>query len=157
MVDFLSKFQDCGIKIDRVNSIRVAKSIIFFNILRATAPWLTSSWSIVFFASLGPITALQTVDCDWSPHLFIEANFSTLTDSDKIFIIDFIRIHFHLSQISSQIIECTIFFLSMISLIRTLYNYLLCDGTYFDMLNCNNINMNFYIESNLMYALIPLH
>ena len=24
----------------------------------------------------GPITALQTLDCDWSVHLFIEVNFS---------------------------------------------------------------------------------
>ena len=35
MVEFLSKFQGRGIKIDRVNSIRVAKSTIFFNILHA--------------------------------------------------------------------------------------------------------------------------
>ena len=33
MVKFLSKFQDTGIKIDRVNSIRVPKPFIFFNIL----------------------------------------------------------------------------------------------------------------------------
>ena len=50
MVEFLSKFHVRGIKIDRVNSIRVAKSVIFFNILRAIAPWVTSSWAIVFFA-----------------------------------------------------------------------------------------------------------
>ena len=35
MDEFLSKFQGCGIKIDRVNSIRVAKPLILFNILRA--------------------------------------------------------------------------------------------------------------------------
>ena len=35
MAKFLSKFQDTGIKIDRVNSIRVPKPLIFFNILRA--------------------------------------------------------------------------------------------------------------------------
>ena len=34
MVEFLRKFQGRGIKIDRVNSIRVAKPLIFFNILR---------------------------------------------------------------------------------------------------------------------------
>ena len=50
MVEFLSKFQGRGIKIDRVNSILVDKSIIFFNILREIAPWVTSSWAIVFFA-----------------------------------------------------------------------------------------------------------
>ena len=38
MVEFLSKFQGRGIKIDIVNSIRVAKSMIFFNILSAIAP-----------------------------------------------------------------------------------------------------------------------
>ena len=37
-------------KIYRVNSIHVAKSMIFFNILGAIAPWVTSSWAIVFFA-----------------------------------------------------------------------------------------------------------
>ena len=37
MVKFLSKFHGRGIKIDRVNSIPVAKSKIFFNILRAIA------------------------------------------------------------------------------------------------------------------------
>ena len=37
MVEFLSKFQGQVIHIDRVNSIRVAKSMIFFNILRAVA------------------------------------------------------------------------------------------------------------------------
>ena len=49
MVEFLSKFQGCGIKIDRVNSMSVAKSVIFFNILRAIASGATSSWAIVFF------------------------------------------------------------------------------------------------------------
>ena len=38
MVEFLSKFQGLGIKIDRVNSISFAKLMIFFNILRAIAP-----------------------------------------------------------------------------------------------------------------------
>ena len=35
IVEFLSKFQSSGIKIDRVNSIGVSKPLIFFNILRA--------------------------------------------------------------------------------------------------------------------------
>ena len=35
MVEFLSKFQGSGIQIDRDNSIRVAKTLICFNILRA--------------------------------------------------------------------------------------------------------------------------
>ena len=43
MVEFLSKFQGYGIKIDRVDSIRLAKSMIFFNILRAIGPWVTLS------------------------------------------------------------------------------------------------------------------
>ena len=37
MVEFLSKFQGSGIKIDRANSIRFAKPLIFFNILLAIA------------------------------------------------------------------------------------------------------------------------
>ena len=37
MVEFLSKFQGRCIKIDRVNSIRVDKSKLFFNILRVVA------------------------------------------------------------------------------------------------------------------------
>ena len=43
MVEFLCKFQGRGIKIDRVYLIRVAESMIIFNILRAVAPWVTSS------------------------------------------------------------------------------------------------------------------
>ena len=37
MIEFLSKFQGRGMKIDKVNSIRVAKPLIFFSILRAVA------------------------------------------------------------------------------------------------------------------------
>ena len=37
MGEFLSMFQDSGIKIDRVISIRVAKPLIFFTISRAVA------------------------------------------------------------------------------------------------------------------------
>ena len=44
--------------------------------------------------------------CDWSVHNFIEVNFSKLTDSNQIFRIDFVNIHYHLGEISCQIIEC---------------------------------------------------
>ena len=37
MIEFLSNFQGSGIKIARVSSISVAKSMIIFNILRAVA------------------------------------------------------------------------------------------------------------------------
>ena len=37
MIEFFSKFRGRDIKIYRVNSIRVAKSMILFNILRAIA------------------------------------------------------------------------------------------------------------------------
>ena len=37
MVEFLTRFQGRGVNIDRVNSIRVVKPLIFFNILRAVA------------------------------------------------------------------------------------------------------------------------
>ena len=52
-----------------------------------------------------PITALQTLDCDWSVHKFIEMNFVKLTDNNQIFINEFDCIHYHLCEISSQIIE----------------------------------------------------
>ena len=32
-----------------------------------------------------PITALQTPDCDWLLHRFVQVNFSKLTESNKIF------------------------------------------------------------------------
>ena len=57
----------------------------------------------------GPITAFQTLYCDWSPHKFIEKNFSKLTDSSQIFRINFVYIHYHLCKISPQIIDCKIF------------------------------------------------
>ena len=50
MVEFLSKFKGSGIKVDRVSSIRVAKSLISFNILRVDDRKETSSRDIVFFA-----------------------------------------------------------------------------------------------------------
>ena len=53
-------------------------------------------------------TALQTFDSP-SVHKFIEVNFSKLTDNNQIFRNDFDCIHYHLSKISSQIIECKIF------------------------------------------------
>ena len=48
MVEFLNKFQGRSIKIAKDNSIRVDKPLIFFNILRAISPQVTS-WAIVFF------------------------------------------------------------------------------------------------------------
>ena len=53
-----------------------------------------------------PITALQTPDCDWLLHRFIEVNFSKLTDSKEIFRNYFVCLHYHVCKISSQIIEC---------------------------------------------------
>ena len=63
----------------------------------------------------GPITALQTtLDCDWSPHNFIEVNFSKLTDRKELlgmalfaFIITSVK--YHLKLLSSK------FLLPMIS------------------------------------------
>ena len=52
----------------------------------------------------GPITALQTLDCDWFVHEFVEVNFSNLTDNNQIFRNDFDSIHDYLCKISSQII-----------------------------------------------------
>ena len=57
-----------------------------------------------------PITALQTPDCDWLLHRFIEVNFSKLTDSNQIFRNDFVCLHYHHCDISSQIIEFVIFY-----------------------------------------------
>ena len=75
-----------------------------------------------------PITALQTLDCDWSPHKFIEENFSKLTDSNQIFTLDFVCIHYHPCEISPQIIECEIFapydFFEMNSLSLSTYSIL---------------------------------
>ena len=49
----------------------------------------------------GPISALQTLDCDWSAYNFIEVNFSKLMDNNIIFWDDFVCIHYHLCKISS--------------------------------------------------------
>ena len=75
-----------------------------------------------------PITALQTPDCDWLLHSFIEVNFSKLTDSNQIFRKDFVGLHYHLCKISSQIIECIIF------APYELYNYLLYGNNYRSLL-----------------------
>ena len=48
----------------------------------------------------GPITVKRLKCCDWSPDNFIGVNFSKLTDSDQIFRIDFVSIHYHLGEIS---------------------------------------------------------
>ena len=68
MGKFLSKFQGRGIKIDRVNSICVATSMIFYKILRAIASWVTSSWAIVFFA--WSLRLLPIVYILWAPHYY---------------------------------------------------------------------------------------
>ena len=52
---------------------------------------------------------LQTPDYDWLLRRFIEVNFSKLTGSNQIFRNDFVGLHYHLCNISSQIIECIIF------------------------------------------------
>ena len=57
----------------------------------------------------GPITALQTLGCDWFLHRFPEVNFLKLTDNNQIFRNDFTCIDYNLCKISSQIIECKIF------------------------------------------------
>ena len=53
----------------------------------------------------GPITVEGFKCCDWSVHNLIEVNFSKLTDSNIIFTIDFVSIHYHIGEI----IECKIF------------------------------------------------
>ena len=57
----------------------------------------------------GPITVEHLKCCDWSVHKFIEVNLSNLTEINQIFRIDFDSIHYHLGEISCQIIECKIF------------------------------------------------
>ena len=52
----------------------------------------------------GPITALQTLDCDWSVNKFIEVNLLKLTGNNQIFSNDFDCTHYHLCKILSQII-----------------------------------------------------
>ena len=52
-----------------------------------------------------PITALQTPDCDWSLFWYIEGNFSKLTDSNQIFMSDFVCFLYHICEIWTQIIE----------------------------------------------------
>ena len=46
---FFSKFQGRGIKITCINSIRVAKPIIFFDIRSVVTPQATASSATVFF------------------------------------------------------------------------------------------------------------
>ena len=75
MVKVLSEFQGHGIKIDRVNLILVTGSMIFFNILCAIAPCVTSSWAIVFFALI--LRLLPLVYILWMHH----ANFSVHAES----------------------------------------------------------------------------
>ena len=46
------------------------------------------------------------LDCDWSPQISLDVNFSKLMDSNQILRIDFVCIHYHLWEMSCQIIEC---------------------------------------------------
>ena len=57
----------------------------------------------------GAITALQSLDGDWSVQKFIGVNFAKLTDNNQIFWNDFDCIHHHFCKLSSEIIECKIF------------------------------------------------
>ena len=55
----------------------------------------------------GPITTLQTLDCDWSNHKFIEVDFSKLTDSNQfsgMTLIAFIitSVKYHLKLLSAK-------------------------------------------------------
>ena len=49
MFKFISKFQGHGIEIARINSLHIAKPLIFFNIFCAINLEVTSSWAIVLF------------------------------------------------------------------------------------------------------------
>ena len=56
-----------------------------------------------------PITALQTLDCDWSRSSCTQVNFSKITDNNQILRNGFECIHHQVCIISTQIIECIIF------------------------------------------------
>ena len=64
---------------------------------------------IVFWTFFCEDLDLQTPDCDWLLHSFIEVNSSKLTDSNQIVRDDFIGFDYHLCKITSRIIECVIF------------------------------------------------
>ena len=64
-----------------------------------------------------PISVERLKRCDWSPRKFTEVIFSQLTESNQIFRIDFVIIHYHFCEISCHIIECKIFWS-----VWTLYN-----------------------------------
>ena len=46
----------------------------------------------------------KTIGCNWSVEAFMEANFSKLTHNNQIFRNGFIFSHYHLCNISAQII-----------------------------------------------------
>ena len=62
--------------------------------------------SINLWTDFISITVEPLKCCDWSVHKFIKVNFSKLTDSNQIFMINFFGIHYHLGEIGWQIIEC---------------------------------------------------
>ena len=69
----------------------------------------------------GPITVERLKCCDWSVHKFIEVNFSKLTDSNGIFRIDFVGIHYHPGEISCQ--KCSAKFIGPYERPITYYYY----------------------------------
>ena len=54
---------------------------------------------------------LRLNGCDWSRCSFIEVNFSNLTDNawQHFFMNHFVCIHYHLCEVSAEIIACKIF------------------------------------------------
>ena len=78
----------------------------------------------------GPITALQTPDCDWAVHKFIEVNISKLTDNNQILRNDFDCIHYHLYKIS-QIIKCKMFAPSDFLEMNSITTYSTWSGAWF--------------------------
>ena len=88
-----------------------------------------------------PITALQTPDCDWLFHRFIDMNFSKLTDSNQIFKNDFVYLHDRLCKISSEIIEYIIFanyYLSISTIYSMVLLTLLIENKTSVIINCVN-------------------
>ena len=110
-VNWLKLYQECRRAVFLGPLMFLKYPISFF-------PFWKISWSVMLMTPLWwllchPRCLSYTVErlkcCDWSLHKSIGVNFSKLTDSNQIFKIDFLCIHYHLREISSQIIECKIF------------------------------------------------
>ena len=73
------------------------------------------------------ITVERLKCCDWSPHKFTEVHFSKLTDSNQMFMVEFVCIYYDLSEIPCQIIQCNFFcpYVFSIQLTTPWYNHLL--------------------------------